>query len=269
MFSHITIGSNDMARSAAFYDAALAPLGIRAIPQTHPDFRGYAPGGERTAPWVSICRPFDGGPATPGNGFHVAWVADSADAVRAFHAAALAAGGTDEGAPGLRPHYAADYFGAYVRDPDGTKIQAVHFGEGRTQGPGGRVLSHVCLPVDDPTAGAAFYAPVLAALGLERLTDEETPGEDCCFGHAGVQVPVVFIQRPFDGKPAVPGNGQHAAFLAPSRAAVDAFHRAALAGGGVDDGAPGDRPHYGDPYYAAYVRDIAGNKIQAVCRTVS
>lgn len=255
-----------MARSRAFYDAALAPLGIAAIAPNHPDFIGYAPGGERSMPWVSICRPFDDQPATAGNGFHLAWVADSEDAVRAFHAAALANGGTDEGAPGLRPHYDADYFGAYVRDPDGTKIQAVHYTHGRPSGQGGDVVSHVCLPVDDPDAGLAFYEPVFETLGLDRLRDEETPGEDYCFGHDGDRLPVVFIQRPFDGKPAVAGNGQHVAFQAPSRAAVDAFHAAALAGGGRDVGAPGDRPHYGDPYYAAYVRDPVGTKIQAVCR---
>ncbi|CAN0415801.1 unnamed protein product, partial [Discosporangium mesarthrocarpum] len=75
-----------------------------------------------------------------------------------------------------------------------------------------------------------------------------------------------FIMNPFDGNPASTGNGAHAAFVAESRADVDAFHAAALAAGGTDEGAPGLRPHYHEDYYAAYVRDPDGNKLQAVCR---
>ena len=70
---------------------------------------------------------------------------------------------------------------------------------------------------------------------------------------------------PFDGRPAERGNGWHCAFLAPSRAAVDAFHTAALGAGGSDEGAPGLRPQYTENYYGAYVRDPDGNKLQAVC----
>jgi catechol 2,3-dioxygenase-like lactoylglutathione lyase family enzyme len=73
------------------------------------------------------------------------------------------------------------------------------------------------------------------------------------------------VLPPFDGRPAARGNGWHCAFLAPSRAAVDAFHAAALAAGGSDEGAPGPRPQYSDNYDGAYVRDTDGNKLQAVC----
>ncbi len=68
-----------------------------------------------------------------------------------------------------------------------------------------------------------------------------------------------------DGAPATPGNGTMVSFLASSRAAVDAFHAAALAHGGTDEGAPGLRPQYGAQFYAAYVRDPDGNKLNAVC----
>jgi catechol 2,3-dioxygenase-like lactoylglutathione lyase family enzyme len=71
--------------------------------------------------------------------------------------------------------------------------------------------------------------------------------------------------NPFDGNAATVGNGGHAAFNADSRAAVDKFHAAALAGGGTDEGRPGLRPHYNENYYGAYVRDPDGNKLQAVC----
>ena len=81
--------------------------------------------GEMTGPKVFIGPAFDGNPSTVGNGTHIAFLANSRAQVDAFYAAALAAGGSDEGAPGLRPHYHANYYGAYVRDPDGNKLQAV------------------------------------------------------------------------------------------------------------------------------------------------
>lgn len=125
-FLYLTLGTNDLARAARFYDAALAPLGLirRATETTEV---GYGlPDDSRTRLWITL--PFDGRPATVGNGSMPALVAPSQDAVRAFHTAALAAGGRDEGAPGLRP-YGPAFFAAYVRDPDGNKLSAVHEGE--------------------------------------------------------------------------------------------------------------------------------------------
>lgn len=122
---YLTLGTNDLARATRFYDAALAPLGLvrRA---TEDSEVGYGhPTDRRTRLWIT--RPFDGKPATVGNGSMPALVAPSQDAVKAFHAAALAHGGSDEGAPGLRPHGPA-FFAAYVRDPDGNKLSAVHEG---------------------------------------------------------------------------------------------------------------------------------------------
>ncbi len=123
MFSHVTVGSDDIARAKAFYEAVMTPLGfVRVIDRD--DYFAY--GETATSPaafWV--LPPFDGRPAERGNGWHCAFLAPSRAAVDAFHAAALAAGGSDEGAPGLRPHYSETYYGAYVRDPDGNKLQAV------------------------------------------------------------------------------------------------------------------------------------------------
>ena len=124
-FLYLTLGTNDLARAARFYDAALAPLGLirRATEDTEV---GYGlPDDRRTRLWITL--PFDGQPATIGNGSMPALVAPDQDAVRAFHKAALANGGTDEGAPGLRP-YGPAFFAAYVRDPDGNKLSAVHEG---------------------------------------------------------------------------------------------------------------------------------------------
>lgn len=124
-FLYLTLGTNDLARAARFYDAALAPLGLirRATEATEV---GYGlPADHRTRLWVTL--PFDGKASTVGNGSMPALVAPSQQAVRDFHAAALAHGGTDEGAPGLRP-YGPAFFAAYVRDPDGNKLSAVHEG---------------------------------------------------------------------------------------------------------------------------------------------
>ena len=123
MFSHVTLGANDLGRAAAFYDGVLAPLGmIRLLDLPEDGFVGYGDAGGKAQ--LFICTPFDGGKATVGNGTHVALLAPDRKAVDAFHATALAAGGTDEGKPGLRPHYHENYYGAYVRDPDGNKLQA-------------------------------------------------------------------------------------------------------------------------------------------------
>ena len=127
MFSHITIGTGDLARAVAFYDAALAPLGIERVPSKYGTWAAWRRPGEAATLWVG--RPYDGRPAHRGNGWMAAFAAPSRGAVDAAHAAAVAAGGFDEGAPGLRPRFAPDYYGAYVRDPDGNKLHFVKRGE--------------------------------------------------------------------------------------------------------------------------------------------
>jgi catechol 2,3-dioxygenase-like lactoylglutathione lyase family enzyme len=79
------------------------------------------------------------------------------------------------------------------------------------------------------------------------------------------RMPTIYIYTPEDGRPATWGNGTHVAFIADTRAQVHAFHEQALKLGGKSEGEPGPRPHYGPNYYAAYVRDPDGNKLQAVC----
>lgn len=128
MYSHIILGARDLARQTAFYDEALAPLGL--VRQAVEDDGGPAgclwtlPG--RAYPQFWVQRPWNGQPAQAGNGVQISFAAPSQAAVEAAWRAALGAGGTDEGAPGLRPHYAPDYFGAYCRDPEGNKLCFVH-----------------------------------------------------------------------------------------------------------------------------------------------
>lgn len=122
------------------------------------------------------------------------------------------------------------------------------------------MFSHVTLGTNDFTRAERFYEAVMAVLGHPLLFKLQNT---LCFGE--LTGPKLFVLSPYDGKPAVPGNGVHAAFKVNSRATVDAFYRAALDNGGNDEGPPGLRPHYHPNYYAAYVRDPDGNKIQAVC----
>lgn len=120
IFDHVTLGVADLARSIAFYRAALAPLGIVEI-LSGGGFAGFGRDGDPTF-WIGAG---DGG---AGRGAHVAFTAPDRGVVRAFHAAALAAGGADNGPPGLRPDYHPSYYGAFVHDPDGHNIEAVCHG---------------------------------------------------------------------------------------------------------------------------------------------
>lgn len=118
--SHVSIGTNDFPRAKAFYDAVLATLQIECVVDTE-DGSGYG----RSAPEFWVGFPFDGTDAAPGNGVHVCFNAHSVQEVQAFHAKALELGAQDEGKPGLRREYADNYYAAYVRDPDGNKIEAM------------------------------------------------------------------------------------------------------------------------------------------------
>lgn len=122
MLLYVTIGSNDLARARPFYDAALAPLGLKRRKQDEVEIGYGAEDDSRCRLWVVT--PHNRKAATIGNGSMVALDAESRAAVDAFHEAALANGGTDEGAPGLRPFH-AHFYAAYVRDPDGNKLSAV------------------------------------------------------------------------------------------------------------------------------------------------
>ena len=120
--SHVSVGTNDFPRAKAFYDAVLATLQIECLMDAE-DGSGYG----RRFPEFWVGFPHDGEEAAPGNGVHVCFNANSVEEVQAFHAKALELGGQDEGKPGLRREYADNYYAAFVRDPDGNKIEAVFF----------------------------------------------------------------------------------------------------------------------------------------------
>jgi hypothetical protein len=120
MIGYVTIGANEGGRSGKFYDAVMAAIGSERKFDDN-GWIGYGPKGS-DAHSVYVCPPFDGKPATFGNGIMIAFNAPSQDAVRAAHEAALEAGGKDEGAPGYRPPDQKGWYGAYLRDPVGNKI---------------------------------------------------------------------------------------------------------------------------------------------------
>lgn len=124
MLSHVSFGTNDAERAAAFYDPVLAVLGMRKLNERD----GAVDYGTSTM-FFSLEKPSDGQPASVGNGVHIAFTAESRAMVDEFYRVALANGGEDAGSPGLRPEYDAHYYGAFVRDPDGNKIEAVSFAE--------------------------------------------------------------------------------------------------------------------------------------------
>ncbi|HEY7195873.1 MAG TPA: VOC family protein [Gaiellaceae bacterium] len=117
---HIAIRVRDLAASRAFYEAALAPLGVPVLEASFdlPDLSGIVIG-------PSDAENFYISEGEPSGPLHIAFVAEDRGQVDGFHAAAIGAGGEDNGLPGLRPHYHADYYGAYVIDPDGNNVEAV------------------------------------------------------------------------------------------------------------------------------------------------
>lgn len=125
------------------------------------------------------------------------------------------------------------------------------------------MLDHVSIPVADLARAGAFYDAVLSCLGLVRR--KEVRGA-IGYGPAARPAPVFWLE-PRRERSATPGFGLHISFQAADRASVDAFFAAALAAGGRDAGAPGPRPEYTQPFYGAFVFDLDGFKIEAVCRS--
>lgn len=120
-------------------------------------------------------------------------------------------------------------------------------------------IDHVSVGVDDLAAARKIYDGAMEAIGFKPLHELG----DFAVAY-GIEFPCLWVQKPIDQKPASSGNGTHVCLRAQSKEGVDAFHAAGLAGGGTDDGAPGYRKEYAPNYYAAFIKDTVGNKIEAV-----
>jgi catechol 2,3-dioxygenase-like lactoylglutathione lyase family enzyme len=237
VFDHVDIRASDRAASERFYLTVLRAVGIE---QTRSD--------DELAEWddFSVVGASEEVPVT--RRLHVGFVAPSREAVDAFHAAGVAAGYRDDGAPGPRPQYRDDYYGAFLLDPDGNSAEAVHHGAMREGGN----IDHLWIRVADVAAAKAFYEAV-APFGGFRLNSEAP--ERVQF--VGAEGSVSFVA----GEPT---ENVHLAFEAQDNDTVAAFHRALTDAGYRDNGAPGQRPEYHEGYYGAFVLDSDGNNVEVV-----
>ena len=243
MIDHVTIRVGDPAAGERFYDTVFAAL---EIPK-----RGsagdFGEGCAEFAEWAEFSIAADGPPTT---GLHIAFAARSREEVDRFWQAGVDAGYRSDGEPGERPEYRPDYYGAFLLDPDGNSVEAVH--HGHTTRAGG-AIDHMWIRVADLSATVEFYESIAEFSGMPKLW--EHPGR-VHFGRPGSHFAVA-------GGDPVTAN-LHLAFTASSNAVVDAFHAAATAHGHRDNGPPGERPQYHPGYYGAFVIDPAGTNVELV-----
>jgi catechol 2,3-dioxygenase-like lactoylglutathione lyase family enzyme len=241
VFDHVAIAVSDLAASERFYRTVLTVLGIEP---SHAD--------AELVEWED----WDIGPTDREHpvtrGLHVGFRAPSHAAVDAFWQAGIDAGFRDDGPPGPRPVFESTYYSGFLLDPDGNSVEAVHT-ERDEPVPDGHV-DHLWIRVRDLAKSRRFYTTIAPYAGLELGADEPDRVQLKGAGHS---FSLIDDERPLT-------EHVHLAFPADDDATVRAFHAAALAAGGKDNGAPGVRPHYHEHYYGAFVKDPDGNNIEAV-----
>ena len=238
VFDHVTIRVADLRASEAFYSTVLGTLGVAQ------SYRG-----DDMAEWENdfSIEPADADhPVT--RRLHIAWFAPTRADVQAFWQAGVDAGHPDDGAPGPRPEYGPDYYGGFLRDPDGNSAEAVLVDRGKARG----AIDHLWIRVADVAATRRFYETIAPHAGIR-------PGHMTA-DHAQFR----FDDGSFSFIAGTPTERVHLAFAAPDDATVEAFHRTATGAGYRDHGAPGERPEYHAGYYGAYVLDPDGNNVEAV-----
>jgi catechol 2,3-dioxygenase-like lactoylglutathione lyase family enzyme len=237
MFDHVTIRVSDRDASERFYDTVLTPLGIDRTYRT-PTF----------SEWRDFLLTAGDDAHPPTRGLHVGFAAPSREQVDDFWREGTEAGYTDDGQPGPRPQNRDDYYGAFLLDPDGNSVEAVHHGALRHGG----IVDHLWIRVADVAAAKSFYETIAPHAGLSL--GDDTP-ERVQFGGSSGSFSLVR---------GAPTENLHMAFPTDDDADVDGFHRAAIDAGYRDNGAPGERPRYHPGYYSAYVLDPDGNNIEVV-----
>jgi catechol 2,3-dioxygenase-like lactoylglutathione lyase family enzyme len=238
MFDHLTIRVSDRPTSQRFYETVLGTIGIE---QTY--------SGDDFAEWgdFSLAQAEDGHPPT--RRLHIGFAAPSRGHVDAFWRAGTEAGYESDGEPGLRPQYSDDYYGAFLLDPDGNSVEAVHHGSLRNGGN----IDHLWIRVSDVDAATRFYETVGPAAGFRVGSESADRTQFACVSGS---FSVVAGERPTEHV--------HLAFGASDNETVDRFHREATAAGYRDNGAPGERTVYHEGYYAAFVLDPDGNNVEVV-----
>ena len=235
MFDHITIRVSDCDASLRFYETLL---------EREPEGGEYLEWDE-----FGIAQ-FDGDHPVTRN-LHVAFAAKSRPEVDAFWRRGVQAGYRSDGDPGPRPQYSPDYYGAFLLDPDGNSVEAVH-GSPRTES--GPSVDHLWIRVADEALAARFWETVAPLLGLE-VHHDLPQGFHLAAGNRSFA-----LLR--DDRPRT--ENVHLAFPVADDETVAEFHRVATEAGYRDNGAPGERPEYHPGYVGAFVLDPDGNNVEAV-----
>jgi catechol 2,3-dioxygenase-like lactoylglutathione lyase family enzyme len=238
MFDHLSVRVPDLAVAVDQVKPALDAAGIK---QTR-DGASFALWGN-----FMIMQTAQDHPIT--RRIHVAFIAASQNQVDRFWQAGVDAGLVDDGPAGPRPDYAEDYYAAFLKDPAGNSFEAVHRDGERPRGN----IDHIAIRVSDAERSAAFYSTIGEAAGL-AIRRQST--ERASFSVGGSDGSFIVIA----GEPT---EHMHLAFSGDDDA-VGRFHADAIAAGYTSNGEPGERPHYHDRYYAAFVLDPDGNNIELV-----
>ena len=224
MFDHVTIRASDREASERFYGIVLLPVGIE---KTH--------SGEHFAEWLDFTLSQATAEKPVTQRLHIAFVAPSREHVDEFWRVGTEAGYRDDGAPGPRPQYSPEYYGSFLLDPDGNSAEAVYHEE-RRRGP----IDHLWIRVADLESSRRFYEAVAPYTGFSFQS--EGPDRRTFVGESGS----------FSVVSGTPTEHLHMAFPAVDNARVEAFHRAALAAGYRDNGAPG-RGSVSTPFWNGFV----------------
>lgn len=237
MIDHVTIRVASLAEGHRFYGRALELLDHAGDPVAG---GGFVDWGDFSIGEASSERPVT-------RGVHIAFYAPSRRAVEAWWGALTDGGYESAGAPGPRPSYGPEYYGAFVLDHAGNSIEAVNNGPRRQPG----VIDHLWLRTRSLEDATRFYAVVCPAVAHTV----ERHGRRTQIRGSGATFSIV------EGPPT---ENLHLAFAAPDRDAVGAFHQAGVAAGFASNGAPGERPEYHPGYYAAFLADPDGTNVEAV-----
>jgi catechol 2,3-dioxygenase-like lactoylglutathione lyase family enzyme len=238
VIDHVTVRVTDRAASERFFETILTPLGVDTTYRTN-----------AVTSWANfiVTQASDEHPVT--TGLHVAFVAPSREQVDGFWQAGVDAGHPDDGAPGPRPQYSQDYYGAFLRDPDGNSVEAVHTEAPAREG----IIDHLWIRVADLAASTAFYRIIAPAAGL-TLRREDAERSAFAVGRGGGTFSLV---------PGPPTRHLHIAFAGHDED-VRRFYADAVAAGYQGNGEPGERPRYHPGYYAAFVFDPDGTNVEVV-----
>jgi catechol 2,3-dioxygenase-like lactoylglutathione lyase family enzyme len=235
---HVTVRVADLERSLRLYTQVFELLA----------FDGRRGDAEGFHEWNDFSIAAADGEHPSTRGLHVGFAATSPAQVDEWWRALTAAGYRDDGPPGPRPEYGATYHGAFLRDPDGNSVEAVHH---ETADPATGVIDHLWIRVAELAPVTRFYTAVAEAAGV-RVRD------------VGDRLQLVTDSGTVSLLEGTPAANVHLAFGVGDEQTVRAFHRAALAAGGRDNGAPGERPQYHRGYFGAYALDPDGNNVEAV-----